>query len=37
MSGAESAEVLKAARFRYGAVFVLVVSLLVFVIVAPEQ
>ena len=36
MSGGESAEVLSAARFRYGAVFVLVVTLLVFVIVAPS-
>ena len=37
MSGGESAEVLRAARFRYGAVFVLVLSLLVFVIVAPNS
>ena len=37
MSGEETAEVLKEARFRYGAVFVLVVSLLVFVIVAPNN
>ena len=36
MSGGESAEVLRAARFRYGAVFVLVVALLVFVTVAPN-
>lgn len=36
MSDAESAQVRKEARFRYGAVFVLMLALLVFVIVAPN-